>query len=94
MTNEQKANIVRLRYSGWGYQKISIALDISRDPIRTYCKSMGLDGYAKDLVRKQEAIQMIERINYNVGDGKSKVPQVPLEKEKAIEDALRYFKMI
>lgn len=37
---------------------------------------------------------LIERINYNVGDGKSKVPQVPLEKEKAIEDALRYFKMI
>ncbi|WP_044294554.1 23S rRNA (uracil(1939)-C(5))-methyltransferase RlmD [Robinsoniella peoriensis] len=37
---------------------------------------------------------LIERINYNVGDGKSKVPQVPVEKEKAIEDALRYFKMI
>lgn len=37
---------------------------------------------------------LIERINYNVGDGKSKVPQVPLEKEKAIEDALRHFKMI
>ena len=37
---------------------------------------------------------LIERINYNVGDGKSKVPQVPSEKEEAIEDALRYFKMI
>ncbi len=37
---------------------------------------------------------LIERINYNVGDGKSKVPHVPLEKEKAIEDALRHFKMI
>ncbi|MGC4018569.1 MAG: 23S rRNA (uracil(1939)-C(5))-methyltransferase RlmD [Muricomes sp.] len=37
---------------------------------------------------------LIERINYNVGDGKSKVPQVPVEKEKAIEDALRYFKML
>lgn len=37
---------------------------------------------------------LIERINYNVGDGKAKIPQVPLEKEKAIEDALRYFKMI
>lgn len=37
---------------------------------------------------------LIERINYNVGNGKSKVPQVPAEKEKAIEDALRYFKMI
>lgn len=37
---------------------------------------------------------LIERINYNVGDGKAKVPQVPLKKEKAIEDALRHFKMI
>ncbi len=37
---------------------------------------------------------LIERINYNVGDGKAKVPQVPLEKEEAIEDALRHFKMI
>lgn len=37
---------------------------------------------------------LIERVNYNVGSGKSKVPQVPREKEKAIEDALRHFKMI
>lgn len=37
---------------------------------------------------------LIERINYNVGDGKAKVPQVPLEKEEAIEEALRFFKMI
>lgn len=37
---------------------------------------------------------IIERINYNVGDGKTKVPEVPIEKEKAIEDALRYYKMI
>ncbi len=37
---------------------------------------------------------IIERVNYNVGEGKTKVPQVPMEKEKAIEDALRYFQMI
>lgn len=37
---------------------------------------------------------LIERINYNVGNEKSKVPQVPAEKEKAIEDALRHFKML
>ena len=37
---------------------------------------------------------LIERVNYNVGSGKAKVPQVPIEKEKAIEDALRHFKMI
>ncbi|MDE6203331.1 MAG: 23S rRNA (uracil(1939)-C(5))-methyltransferase RlmD [Lachnospiraceae bacterium] len=37
---------------------------------------------------------IIERVNYNVGEGKAKVPQVPLEKEKAIEEALRHFQMI
>lgn len=37
---------------------------------------------------------IIERVNYHVGEGKAKVPQVPLEKEKAIEDALRHFRMI
>lgn len=34
------------------------------------------------------------RINYNLGEKESKVPQVPPEKEQAIEDALRYFKMM
>lgn len=47
--------------------------------------------YITQVKRKHE---LIERINYNVGDGKSKVPQVPAEKEKAIEDALRHFKII
>ena len=37
---------------------------------------------------------LIERINYNVGEGKNKVPQVTPEKRDAIIDALRYFKMI
>ena len=37
---------------------------------------------------------LIERRNYNAGAGKSKVPQVPTEKKKAIEDALRHFQMI
>lgn len=37
---------------------------------------------------------LIERINYNLGEKESKAPQVPPEKEQAIEDALIYFKMI
>lgn len=37
---------------------------------------------------------IIERINYNVGDGKSRVPQVTPEKREAIIDALKYFQMI
>ncbi len=37
---------------------------------------------------------LIERINYNVGEGKNRVPQVTPEKRKAIVDALKYFQMI
>lgn len=37
---------------------------------------------------------LIERINYNVGEGKNKVPQVTPEKREAIIDALKYFQMI
>ena len=37
---------------------------------------------------------LIERVNYNLGTEGHKVPKVTPEKEKAIEDALRYFKMI
>ncbi len=37
---------------------------------------------------------LIERINYNLGEKEPKVPQVPPEKKQAIEDVLRYFKMI
>lgn len=37
---------------------------------------------------------LIERVNYNLGDGKTRVPQVTPEKEQAIEDALRHFQMI
>ena len=37
---------------------------------------------------------IIERECYNKGGGKSRVPQCPKEKEDAIMDALKYFKMI
>ncbi len=37
---------------------------------------------------------IIERENYNKGEGKSRVPHCPPEKEKAIISALKHFKMI
>ncbi|KAF5053698.1 putative RNA methyltransferase [anaerobic digester metagenome] len=37
---------------------------------------------------------LIERENYNIGDGKGSVPKAPPEKEKAIENALKFFQMI
>lgn len=47
--------------------------------------------YISQIKKKHD---IIERMNYNIGEGKVKIPQVPLEKEKAIGDALRYYKMI
>ncbi len=38
--------------------------------------------YVAQVKRKHS---LIERINYNVGDGKSKVPHVPLEKNKRLK---------
>ncbi len=32
---------------------------------------------------------IIERINYNVGEGKAKVSQVPMDKEKRAKDKIR-----
>ena len=37
---------------------------------------------------------LIERINYNVGEGKNHVPKVTPEKRQAIIDALKFFQMI
>ena len=37
---------------------------------------------------------LIERSNYNIGNGKAKVPKVTPEKREAIIDALKHFQMI
>ena len=37
---------------------------------------------------------IIERVNYNVGEGKSRVPQCPKDKYDAIVEALKHFQMI
>lgn len=37
---------------------------------------------------------LIERDNYNIGNGKTKVPKVTPEKREAIIDALKHFQMI
>jgi len=37
---------------------------------------------------------IIERENYNTGEGKAKVPQVTPKKRKAIIEALKYYQMI
>lgn len=47
-----------------------------------------------NIAQVKQKYGIIERVNYNVGEGKSRVPNTPQEKLEAIEDALRFYKMI
>lgn len=51
MTNEQKEKIIELRKLGIGYRSIATAMDLSRDSVRNFCKSRGLDGYGQDYIK-------------------------------------------
>lgn len=53
-----KKNIKRIRNVGLGYRKIGIILDILWDKTRNYCKSNGVDRYAKNLLRTREGKQV------------------------------------
>ncbi len=48
MTNEQKEKIIELRKLGIGYRSIATAMDLSRDSVRNFCKSRGLNGFGQD----------------------------------------------
>ena len=46
MTEYQESQIRGLRMRGAGYKAIASATGLSRDIVRNYCKSHGLDGLA------------------------------------------------
>lgn len=59
MTPEQADRIRELRLEGEGYRSIASQVGLSRDIVRNYCKSHGLEGYAKALVMNiREQIQL------------------------------------
>lgn len=45
MTEEQGIQIVKLRGQGLGYKQIAGMVNLSRDSVRSYCKTRGLTGY-------------------------------------------------
>lgn len=49
MTEFQAKQIRDLRLKGTGYRAIASVVGLSRDIVRNYCKSHGLDGYASVL---------------------------------------------
>lgn len=56
MNEEQRAAVVRLRNLGWGYKRIAVALEVSRDEVRNYCVAKGLNGCAKDRVKEENSL--------------------------------------
>ena len=54
MTEYQKSKIHELRFKGLGYKAIGKVLGLSRDAVRAYCKSKGMDGDAVTLSRNYE----------------------------------------
>lgn len=46
------------------------------------------------IAQVKEKYGLIERENYNKGEGKAKFPKVTPEKEEAIEAALKHFRLI
>jgi len=65
------------------------------DEIKAYVlKQAGLKVSQLYITQVKRKHGIIERENYYTDEGKAKVPQVPEDKEKAIEDTLRYFQMI
>ena len=58
-----------------------------------------LDKYGFDvstlyIAQIKDKVSIKERKNYNTGNGKSRVPICPPEKEEAIMDAFRHFNLI
>lgn len=49
MTEVQETRIRELRMRGVGYRGIATEVGLSRDIVRNYCKSRGMDGYAEAL---------------------------------------------
>ena len=59
MTDIQSKQIREFRMKGVGYKAIASVLGLSRDSVRNYCKSHGLDGYASEVAANiQEQTQM------------------------------------
>lgn len=57
-------------------------------------ESSGLRVSTLNIAQMKEKYGIKERENYNHGSGKNRVPQCTLEKEKAIVEAFKHFRMI
>lgn len=68
---------------------------ITYDSIKDYViKKYGFKIPSIYIAQVKSKLGIKERENYNIGEGKAKIPNCPPEKEEAIKDALRHFGLI
>ena len=84
---------------------ISVDLDVKKlgiksgnatyDDIKAYVREKySFEVHSAYIGQVKEKLGIRERKNYNVSSGKRPMPLCPPEKEEAIKDAFRHFKMI
>ena len=85
--------------------RISVDLDVKKlglksstatyNDIKTYVREKyGFEVHSTYIGQVKEKLVLEKRKNYNLGSGEGRVPNCPLEKEEAIKEALKHFKMI
>ena len=74
----------------YGRGGIATYKEIKADILEKY----GMKASSLYIGQVKDRVGIKERINCNVGSGKSKVPTCPIEKEHAIVDAFKFFGMV
>ena len=59
MTELQAEQIRKMRTQGVGYRAIASVVGLSRDIVRNYCRSHGMDGYASALTKNIQEQMML-----------------------------------
>lgn len=58
MNAEMARQITELPHKGLGYKSIAIVVGTSRENVRYYCKTQGLDGYAEQVKSTPSKMRM------------------------------------
>ena len=87
MTDIQAKQIREFRIKGVGYKAIASVLGLSRDVVRNYCKSHGLDGLAVEVVANME--EPVPQGNICPGCGKAVKQPSMGRKRKFCSEACR-----
>lgn len=103
LTNHVETVVLLSRERVNGYVDIDLDVEklMSKSGTATYAeikdyveKKYGLKVSSLNIAQIKNKVGIKERKNYNTGEGKSRIPNCPPEKEAAIMDAFRYFNLI